>query len=101
MGAAEWSRQLQMFAQSILLGVGAGMLYDCLRPFRARFPAGSGVLDGLYSLAVGLGAFAFLLRCSDGELRGFLVAGGLGGAGCMPQHFPLCCVPCGISGPAS
>ena len=39
------SQQLQTFLQSILLGVSAGILYDCLRPFRQRLPRATALLD--------------------------------------------------------
>ncbi|MCI8818050.1 MAG: hypothetical protein HFG04_02695 [Oscillibacter sp.] len=76
----EISRQLLVFGQSILLGLSAGLLYDLLRPFRVRAPRFTGVLDGLYSLTVGSAMFLFLLRRAEGELRGFVVLGAVGGA---------------------
>ena len=74
------SDQLMAFGQSILLGLSAGVLYDLLRPFRLRRPRLTGWLDGVYCLAVAAASFLFLLRRADGELRGFLVLGALGGA---------------------
>ena len=70
----------QLLLRTILLGVGAAAVYDMLRPFRLRFRRWTPWLDGGYVLAVGVTAFAFLLRQSSGELRGFLLAGGAGGA---------------------
>ena len=55
------TEQLRTFLLSILLGLGAGVLYDLLRA------------------AVGLAVFLFVLRQSDGQLRGFILLGGLGG----------------------
>ena len=45
-----------------------------------RWPRLTGLLDGIYCLTVGTVSFLFLLRRADGELRGFLVLGALGGA---------------------
>ncbi|MBQ2739826.1 MAG: hypothetical protein IJF36_06310 [Oscillibacter sp.] len=69
-----------MLIQAVLLGSGVAAVHDMLRPFRLRFRRWSSVLDGGYILGVGISAFAFLLRQGGGELRGFLLAGGLGGA---------------------
>ena len=74
------SQQLLVFVQSILLGLSAGLLYDLLRPFRLRLPRLTGALDSLYCLAVGASAFWFILRRAQGEVRGFVLLGGLGGA---------------------
>ena len=72
--------QLLVFGQSILLGLSAGLLYDLLRPFRVRAPRFTGALDGCYCLAVGGAVFLFLLRRAEGQLRGFVIVGALGGA---------------------
>ena len=69
-----------LFLQSILLGAGAAVGYDFLRPFRLRFRRCAPVLDGGYTLAVGAAAFVFLLRRAEGEPRWFLLVGALGGA---------------------
>ena len=74
------SQQLAVFAQSVLLGLSAGVLYDLLRPFRHRLPALTAALDGAYCLAVGLAAVLFVLRRSGGEVRGYFLAGSAGGA---------------------
>lgn len=74
------SQQMLTFVQSILLGLAAGVLYDLLRPFRLRRPGLTALLDAGYCLSVGAGAFLFLLRRGEGELRGFLVLGAVGGA---------------------
>lgn len=78
MGSGDPGAQLLLFAQSILLGLGAAAVYDLLRPFRHR-RAGA-VLDLTYTAALALTVFAFLLRRGEGQLRGFTVIGGLGGA---------------------
>lgn len=77
------SQQMLTFVQSILLGLAAGVLYDLLRPFRLRRPGLTALLDAGYCLSVGAGAFLFLLRRGEGELRGFLVLGAVGGAGAV------------------
>ena len=74
------SRQLVVFGQSILLGLSAGVLYDLLRPFRLRAPRFTAVLDSAYCLTVAGAMFLFLIRRAEGELRGFVLLGMLGGA---------------------
>ena len=74
------SQQLLTFGQSILLGIAAAIVYDLLRPFRYRFPRSTALLDSLYCLAIAGTGFLFLLRRGEGELRGFLVLGAIGGA---------------------
>ena len=71
--------QLWVFGQSILLGLTAGLLYDLLRPFRIRAPRVTGLLDALYCLLVGSGCFLFLLRRTQGQIRGFMLLGFFGG----------------------
>ena len=60
------TEQLRTFLLSILLGLGAGVLYDLLRAVRLRHPRLTAPL-------------LFVLRQSDGQLRGFILLGGLGG----------------------
>ena len=74
------SQQLLVFGQSILLGIAVGVLYDLLRPLRLRLPRITALLDAVYCLAVGVISFLFLLRRGEGELRGFMLLGGVGGA---------------------
>ena len=74
------TEQLRTFLLSILLGLGAGVLYDLLRAVRLRHPRLTAPLDLLYCQAVGLAVFLFVLRQSDGQLRGFILLGGLGGS---------------------
>lgn len=73
------SQQLLDFAQSILLGLAAGIWYDLLRPFRLRLPRSTPLLDGGYCLAVGSAGFRFLLDCTGGEFRAFALLGAIGG----------------------
>ena len=73
------TEQLRTFLLSILLGLGAGVLYDLLRAVRLRHPRLTAPLDLLYCQAIGLAVFLFVLRQSDGQLRGFILLGGLGG----------------------
>jgi len=60
------SAQMVLLAQSVLLGLAAGLLYDLLRALRLRLPRLTWMLDSLYCLALAVGAFLFLLRCSGG-----------------------------------
>ncbi len=86
------TEQLRTFLLSILLGLGAGVLYDLLRAVRLRHPRLTAPLDLLYCQAVGLAVFLFVLRQSDGQLRGFILLGGLGGG---VLFFSLLSGPCG------
>ena len=63
------TEQLRTFLLSILLGLGAGVLYDLLRAVRLRHPRLTAPLDLLYCQAIGLAVFLFVLRQSDGQLR--------------------------------
>ena len=74
------SQQLLVFAQSILLGLSIGVLYDLLRPFRLRFPRLTTALDSIYCLAVGFGSLLFVLHRAAGEMRGYFLLGIVGGA---------------------
>ena len=78
MGGGDPRAQLLLFAQSILLGLGAAAVYDSLRPFRRRRTVA--LLDLAYMAALTFAAFAFLLRRGEGVLRGFAVVGAVGGA---------------------
>ena len=51
------TEQLRTFLLSILLGLGAGVLYDLLRAVRLRHPRLTAPLDLLYCQAVGLAVF--------------------------------------------
>ena len=67
------------FLGCLLLGGGAGALWDLLegarRAFRLRRGA-SAVLDGLYCLLVTAAVLLFLLLRTDGSLRFYLAVGG-------------------------
>ena len=73
------SQQLLLFAQSILLGLSAGLLYDLLRSFRLKLPRMTHVLDGIFCLICAAVLFLFVLERGDGELRGFMILGSAGG----------------------
>ena len=74
------SQQLLLFAQSILLGLSAGVLYDLLRPFRLKLPWLTHLMDCAYCLMIGTISLSFILNRGEGELRGFVFLGMLGGA---------------------
>lgn len=74
------SQQLSLFAQSVLLGMGAAVLYDLLRAVRLRLPRATALLDTIYTLCVGTALFLFTLRRAAGLLRGYVLLGALGGA---------------------
>lgn len=74
------SQQLLTFGQSILLGLLLGALYDLLRPFRLHVPRCTPLLDGLYCLTTGSACFLFILHRGNGDLRGFLLLGMIGGS---------------------
>lgn len=77
--------QTVFFLQSILLGIGFGLLYDLLRVTRLAVPTPSVVVfveDVLYFLVCAVATFFFLMRTIDGQVRFFLlIGGGLGGLG--------------------
>ena len=63
---------------SALLGLGAGLLYDLLRPPRRaakHFPAA--LLDLLYVLSVGAGLFLYAMSAGDGRLGQWELAAAL------------------------
>ena len=52
-----------------LLGLGAGLLYDLLRPpRRAMRRAWAALIDLLYALCVGIGLFLFAMSAGEGRL---------------------------------
>ncbi|MEG1594423.1 MAG: spore cortex biosynthesis protein YabQ, partial [Oscillibacter sp.] len=73
------STQLLQFAQSIILGVSGGLLYDLLRALRLRLPRAIWALDALYCLCMGTALFLFTLRRAEGQLRLYVLLGALGG----------------------
>ncbi len=69
--------QLVVFAQSVLLGLLSGCLYDLLRAVRlcrrhSRWLMH--LLDALYTLVLLLGIWLFALRLGQGELRLYMLA---------------------------
>lgn len=73
------STQLLAFLQSVLLGFGLGLLYDLLRALRLRVRRITVLSDGFYCFVSGWCVFLFVLRHNNGQLRGFLLLGLLGG----------------------
>ena len=71
--------QLRPFLLAVLLGLGAGLWYDLLRAVRLRLPRLTCALDLLYCLTAGAALSLFVLRQSDGQLRGFILMGAAGG----------------------
>ena len=65
------TEQLRTFLLSILLGLGAGVLYDLLRAVRLRHPRLTAPLDLLYCQA-----------CSHGPCGRFGTSGWTGGWNC-------------------
>ncbi len=61
-----------------LLGLGAGLLYDLLRPpRRAARPLPAALLDLLYTLGVGAGLFFYAMSAGDGRLGQWELAAAL------------------------
>lgn len=71
--------QLRAFLLAILLGAALGVLYDLLRAVRLRRPRLTAVLDLLCCLCAGGSLLLFTLRQTEGQLRGFVLLGALGG----------------------
>ena len=81
--------QLRLLLQSVLLGVGVGLLYDVLRALRWQFACGRGataVLDLVFWLVLTAGLFEFGLVFAAGQPRFFVLAGAAGG---MTLYFLL------------
>ena len=75
--------QLRLFLQSILLGVGLGVVYDLLRAPRRVFGFGwaaTAVCDMLFWLVLLAALFEFNLLFAAGQNRYFVLAGAAGGA---------------------
>lgn len=92
------SQQLALFGQSVLLGLGAAVLYDLIRAVRLRLPRATALLDMVYTLCVGTALFLFTLRRAAGLLRGYVLLGALGGAVLFFACFRRRCAPCGPFG---
>lgn len=81
--------QLRLLMQSVLLGVGTGLLYDVLRGLRRHFACGRGAtaaLDMVFWLVLAAGLFEFGLVFAAGQPRFFVLAGAAGG---LAIYFPL------------
>ena len=74
------NQQLEVFLQSILLGLAIGVAYDLLRPFRLRLPRTAWVLDCGYCLFAAAALFLFCLNRTQGQLRIYTLLGVCGGA---------------------
>lgn len=62
-------RQAQELLLALALGIGAGLLYDLLRPPRWRFGGlRAFLLDALYCLVTGTGLFFYAMSVPDGRL---------------------------------
>ena len=61
--------QAQALLRALALGLGAGLLYDLLRPPRHRTgPAVGALLDLLFCLLAGTGAFFYAMSAGNGRL---------------------------------
>ena len=92
------TEQLRTFLLSILLGLGAGVLYDLLRAVRLRHPRLTAPLDLLYCQAVGLAVFLFVLRQSTDSSGGSSCWEVWAAAFCFFPCFPGPCGRFGTSG---
>ena len=62
-------RQAEALGLAVLIGIGAGLLYDLLRPPRWRLRAAAAfALDALYCLILGAALFVFAMSRGDGQL---------------------------------
>ena len=69
------TEQLRSFLLAILLGMAVGVVYDLMRAARLRHPRLTPLLDlGCCLFAAG-GLFLFLMRQTDGQLRGYILLG--------------------------
>ena len=81
--------QFRLLLQSLLLGVGIGLLYDILRALRWHFSCGraaTAALDTVFWLLLTAGLFEFGLVFAAGQPRLFVLGGMAGG---MVLYFPL------------
>ena len=70
--------QLRLLLQSLLLGVGTGLLYDILRALRRHFVCGraaAAVLDTVFWAILSAGVFEFGIVFAAGQPRLFVLAG--------------------------
>ena len=83
------AEQLRLLLQSVLLGVGVGLLYDALRALRRHFACGraaTAVYDAVFWLVVAAALFEFGIVFAIGQNRFFALAGVAGG---MVMYFML------------
>ena len=76
--------QLRLLLQSLLLGAGAGLLYDALRALRRQTGCGramTAMLDAVFWLVLSAAVFRFGLVFAPGQARFFVLAGAFCGAG--------------------
>jgi cell division protein FtsL len=71
--------QLQLFLQSILLGLGLGLGYDLTRPWRALGGKLWGTVLDIFTSFAAVAAIVFFVMAGDGELRLFILLGAFGG----------------------
>ena len=74
------AHQTQTFLTSCILGVGLGMIYDCIRIARkaVKHAAWSiSLVDVCFFLLASWGSFYFMLNNNMGEVRGFVLVGEL------------------------
>jgi len=72
------AEQTTIFLQAILLGFAYGILYDAFRITRIAVPTARWVVfaqDVLFFFICALGAFFFLMRTMDGQVRFFVLLG--------------------------
>ena len=70
--------QLRLLLQSLLLGVGTGLLYDILRALRRHFSCGcaaTAMLDAVFWIVLSAGVFEFGIVFAAGQPRLFVLAG--------------------------
>lgn len=89
MGAFTNGEQMRLLLQSLLLGVGIGLLYDVLRALRRHFSCGraaTAVYDTVFWLVLAAALFEFGLVFAIGQNRFFVLAGAACG---MAVYFTL------------
>lgn len=82
MGTFTNAEQLRLLLQSLLLGVGIGLLYDVLRALRWHFACGkaaTAVYDTLFWLVTAAAFFEFGIVFAAGQDRWFVIGGAVGG----------------------
>ena len=70
--------QLRLLLQSLLLGVGTGLLYDILRALRRHFSCGcaaTAMLDAVFWIVLSAGVFEFGIVFAAGQPRLFILTG--------------------------